>query len=318
MFNNITPDKIPDVIYHYCSLDTFSKIVQNRTIRLSNIFKMNDYSEVLHVLEPLQRMLEKEFDNEPFSFCYMNVSGKDAFIHLVADIKKDIEADKYLTYIACFSETDDDLYQWKAYGDDGKGVAIGLDGKRLFELAKYYIGNRCPLYLTDVSYAPDEQMDFLKIAVVPRTFDTLKKAQENGNVKNGKCTYEAMIRIMLSSYISAILLAAVRYKHHSYMAEKEWRLCLNTTICSTWPEEECMNFTGSKGYPKMEFRINANKLISFFDLQLRDFASNIIKKIILGPKSTIGIDDPDLRLFLKMNGFNIERGAIKRSGIPYS
>lgn len=32
-------------IYHYCSLETFSQIIKNKTIRLSDLNKTNDYME---------------------------------------------------------------------------------------------------------------------------------------------------------------------------------------------------------------------------------------------------------------------------------
>lgn len=35
-----------NLLYHYCSLDTFLSIVQNRTIRLSDITKSNDAKEL--------------------------------------------------------------------------------------------------------------------------------------------------------------------------------------------------------------------------------------------------------------------------------
>lgn len=33
------------IIYHYCSLDTFVQIVKNKTIRLSDLDKTNDFME---------------------------------------------------------------------------------------------------------------------------------------------------------------------------------------------------------------------------------------------------------------------------------
>lgn len=36
-------------IYHYCSLDTFLKIVQNKSTRLSDIEKSNDYAERIYM-----------------------------------------------------------------------------------------------------------------------------------------------------------------------------------------------------------------------------------------------------------------------------
>ncbi|GMQ62471.1 hypothetical protein [Vallitalea maricola] len=34
-----------DTVYHYCSVDTFFSIIQNKTIRLSDLNKTNDYME---------------------------------------------------------------------------------------------------------------------------------------------------------------------------------------------------------------------------------------------------------------------------------
>lgn len=37
---------IPDILYNYCSNETFLSIITNRVIRLSDIGKSNDYKEV--------------------------------------------------------------------------------------------------------------------------------------------------------------------------------------------------------------------------------------------------------------------------------
>ena len=34
-----------DTIYHYCSIDTFFSIIQNKTLRLSDLNKTNDSME---------------------------------------------------------------------------------------------------------------------------------------------------------------------------------------------------------------------------------------------------------------------------------
>lgn len=51
----------PSILYHYCSIDTLIKIVTNKTLRLSNVFKMNDYSEVIHLLDYLLDALKGEY-----------------------------------------------------------------------------------------------------------------------------------------------------------------------------------------------------------------------------------------------------------------
>ena len=36
-----------NIVYHYCSLDTFNLIISNKTLRVSDIRKSNDSEELL-------------------------------------------------------------------------------------------------------------------------------------------------------------------------------------------------------------------------------------------------------------------------------
>ena len=46
------------MVYHYCSVDTFLKIIQNKSLRLSDIGKSNDYSELIYI----ENMIREEFE----------------------------------------------------------------------------------------------------------------------------------------------------------------------------------------------------------------------------------------------------------------
>lgn len=50
----------PDIVYHYCSLDTFYKIISNATIRLSNVIKTNDREEMVYILPYLPVLGQKD------------------------------------------------------------------------------------------------------------------------------------------------------------------------------------------------------------------------------------------------------------------
>lgn len=45
------------VIYHYCSLDSFISIIKNSTLRLTNISKSNDNSEITYCMDCFQTAL---------------------------------------------------------------------------------------------------------------------------------------------------------------------------------------------------------------------------------------------------------------------
>ena len=48
-----------NIIYHYCSMDSFIGIITNKNIRLSDAYKTNDYIE----LECIFSVMEKSMTN---------------------------------------------------------------------------------------------------------------------------------------------------------------------------------------------------------------------------------------------------------------
>ncbi len=320
---------VPETLYHYCSIDTFMKIIENKTIRLSNIFKMNDYSEVMHVLDFLSYILVEEYGNKPFifPFPYKGIDNKNAFDLIVSDIKKSINEVRFLSYIACFSEPEEALGQWNRYGNDGKGVAICYDGKMLYKIAK-----KCSVDTYKVNYSDEDCKEYIKTTIVSRIFEAIKNAGNNGNVKSNRCPYDVMVLTCILNDVSAILLSAVQYKHHAYKDEREWRLCLNTQITQTYYPEDIKIYDQDKSYgdnseivrKKISF---TNKLghgvSSYIDLSFKELKkTNFIKEIIIGPRSIINKRDLDLKTFLFINGFDIGEPQnactrIYHSKIPY-
>lgn len=49
--------KAPNILYHYCSVDTMLKILQNYCIWLSDAEKTNDKSELKYFVEQMEKML---------------------------------------------------------------------------------------------------------------------------------------------------------------------------------------------------------------------------------------------------------------------
>jgi hypothetical protein len=306
----INKDNIPDMLYHYCSVETFMKIIENQTIRLSNIFKMNDYTEVIHILSYLSDdMLLEAYRKSPFNFTYNGKEDENAFPDIITDIKNNFEPS--LTYISCYSESNDDLGQWRAYGDDGKGFAIGFDGRILSDIAQ-----RCNLQITEVSYKDEDKSNFIKYNIVNNIIKSLRTANNDPNVNRSVVTYETMVMIIINSHMSAVFGSAVRFKNYAFVNEKEWRLFLNTSITSAYaelsPYIHKLNY-GDYYIKRVDFINKNGAIVSFMDL---GFESNksVIKQIIIGPCSRINKKDIDLDLFLRFNGFSV---SIDKSDIPY-
>ena len=102
------------IVYHYCSLETFMNIAENKTIWLSHSRNTNDKTECLYALQNIVSVLKK----------YNSTEKND---ELINEIIRETESIADFPYIFCCSKDKDLLSQWSKYGDNGKGIAIGFD-----------------------------------------------------------------------------------------------------------------------------------------------------------------------------------------------
>lgn len=120
-----------NTIYHYCSVDTFNLIISNKCIRASDLNKTNDYMEKRWACKMLLSIIQDELEKLGVK---INLDENYKYWDGIDSHRKFLEkeiisfmdsADPIL--IACFSKQKDTLSQWRAYGQDGYGSAIGFD-----------------------------------------------------------------------------------------------------------------------------------------------------------------------------------------------
>lgn len=116
----------PDIVYHYCTLQGFLGIIQNASLWMSDISKSNDDVECIYVRNQIKQRIEQEIEADTKAMHAWEIGY---------EINSDMH-DAMLTYVACFSEKEDCLSQWRGYADDGKGMAIGFNKKVLEQLVK--------------------------------------------------------------------------------------------------------------------------------------------------------------------------------------
>ena len=111
-----------DVLYHYCSPQTFLTIRSTKRLRFSDLFSMNDFMEVrwgYYIWEKAAGSLIDELGKD-------FIDAVDAVIH--------VSGIKALALASCMSRKGDVLSQWRAYGSDGTGYAIGFKAAGLLQL----------------------------------------------------------------------------------------------------------------------------------------------------------------------------------------
>ena len=262
----------PKKLYHYCSIETLLKIIESKSLWLSNCSQMNDAKESVWVEQYFDLINESLWSGDFDDF------KESLFLHY--------NWNKNHPYIFCLSEVDDSLGQWRAYSSDGKGVAIGFNTKMLG------LKNELP--------APNVYKDNT-IGLVKVEYDVRKQKSQIQNLTdnfgdthlNRKEDWE-----LVPVYFSKLLIDhSLIFKNPSFSEEKEWRI-IHTPVSSGYEKDNSKIELSEK-----KFRANGFRLTSYFELNLEKvFNSKLIPEIILGPKSEV--DSQILRELLDQNNLN--------------
>ena len=86
-------------VYHYCSLDVFAKIIEGKSIRLSDITKSNDSMEILWITKYIEEIFDEEFQKETEKTKYFKEDyPKDVFTELREHYSKEFFDEKQKLY----------------------------------------------------------------------------------------------------------------------------------------------------------------------------------------------------------------------------
>lgn len=290
--SKIDAQSVPDILYHYTDCKGLLGILKSGKIQLTDIFGLNDTSEVRHGMNHACKILDTETQG-----------GHPAAIMFAKQFNefKDSGIDKAAAFfVACFSCDDGDLGQWRAYGDNGSGFTIGFDGKLLENAFVKRDDERVPNNGTfSVTYDDDKLCEIYKqivIEVLP-----LIAMPEERNLSNAIIN-EFMKNLFISLGI-LILRAAVLFKHEAYKNEQEYRFLQIRGI------HESVDDLG--------YRARLNSLIRFTELDWKTKDQHVLREIVIGPAA----DENSAKSFaqdcLYVGGFDPDRVIIRKSGIPY-
>lgn len=263
-----------DLIYHYCSIETFYEIITNQTFRFSNTKRMNDKTDSKWFNHLLKHHLE------------CSKEEGHSFWHVFEDIGE------ALFYACCFSKNGNDLGQWKAYTNNGTGVAIGIIRP------KHGLGY---LKTLELIYEKNEQHKLLNMFI-----DTIKN-KTSSNLDHDKVWND---RFSL----------AAKLKHSGFESEKEVRI-----LYSPWNDDSIKGLGQYTSVLYPDFIVKNNNIIDYFDVPFNKIIHMhndhtklfLIQKIYLGPQCLL--EEKQLTWFLQKY-FPPEQVAqiiIEKSDIPY-
>jgi hypothetical protein len=200
----------PPAIYHYTDGTGLRGILQTGKLWFTDIFNLNDPTELRHGFRPAIELLQAEAETGlPEMKQFAN--------NVIAMLQGGIEEIAHF-FVCCFSRSSDDLGQWRAYADNGRGFAIGFDGLTLERAFCKHGDHPIRGHMTfPVTYEDDRlcQMYRQIIAmVVPLV------SAPHGRDLSADNVNEYMSELMRSLCVP-IIRAALFFKHKAYRNEEE-------------------------------------------------------------------------------------------------
>lgn len=272
--------KPPETLYHYCPNQAFARIVQNETLRLSDLHYSNDTGEGQLISEVLASALS-------------DIPETAALLQYSQMVHKYLLED-YLALGFCLSEDSDSLVQWREYATSGQGVTIGFDSKKLEELAA-----SASLAQFKVEYSPEVQKEFiLNLYKHPRVETLLDTTVEElgEDVSLGKQHIQA-----------ALFLEMYSWKKPEFAFESEWRILKMDSVftdSSTPDEHHTPN--------RIQISARVNELVHYSDVDFHQYKKGLISEVVLGSQNNT--NPSALRMKLFDSGFGSVE--VRRSTVP--
>lgn len=280
----------PATIYHYTDSAGLLGILESGKIWLTDMFGLNDPTELRHGVghaceilagEPQRGHPAAKIFAEKFNM--LRDGGVEASAHF---------------FVACFSRDEDDLGQWRAYGDNGGGFTIGFDGtlleKAFVKQHDEYVNATFPITYDDAALRDLHQQ--LVKEVLPLIPMPAGRDLSNGAIN------EFMKQLSISLSIHVIR-AAVFFKHEAYKNEQEYRF---------------LQIRGmDQPIDDLKHRTRRYSLVRFTDFDWKTKDQHALKEIIIGPAA----DENAAQLFahncLRAGGFDPKTVIVRPSKIPY-
>jgi hypothetical protein len=246
----------PPIVYHYTNDVGLKGILETGKLWLSDIFSLNDPSELTHGFSFANSILSaRATDDETKSFAtrfdeFATRGGLSGSAH----------------FFSCsFSSCADDLGQWRAYADNGRGYSMGFETKQLKDA--FSKASADPNFRNDafpLTY-DDARLCDIHRRLIERMFHLITFPTGRSLPGEVIAKYMADLGFFLSI---SVLRSALLFKHEAYNNEKEYRF---------------LQQYGAVALPDVKFRMRPYSLVRYREFDWRSIASNALKRIVIGP-----------------------------------
>lgn len=285
---------IDAALYHYTDGRGLKGVIESGEFWFTDYRHLNDPSELIHGIDMAQAV------------ALMLATSADGRVQLFLETFKDMfrreNFDSTLEFfIASFSRARDDLGQWRAYADNGRGFAIGLS-PRMFKIVDKPPPDRLPEFVGPVLYSIHEVCARNQSALEEAASIFLEAVTVNADLVANKTIGIPFMQAFAREIIAQPLIwNCLTSKHPAYQHEQEVRLVIMGTPASLAPH--------------IKTRLRGSEIVPYIAHPMPLRQPHNIAEIMVGPAAAADAERT-VRTMLNSLGVDTEI-EISRSDIPY-
>lgn len=281
----------PPTIYHYTNDVGLKGILESGRLWLTDMFDLNDPSEVKHGFSHAVDTLNAK------AACGLPESKLFAKQFEAFDEQGGIQASAHY-FVCSFSADGDDLGQWRAYADNGRGYALGFDAKLLEDA--YTNKEGLPLANNSTFHVTydDKQISELQRQIIDLAFPLISLPRGRGLASEPLRDFMSTLSVLASLHT---LRASLFFKHEAYRNEQEYRFM--------------QLHRADKAAPDVKLRARRHSLVKYREFDWRAVAPAALTHIVAGPAADFQKAEKFAQECLRL--FHPGTTKIIRSRIPY-
>ncbi|MEO9169219.1 MAG: DUF2971 domain-containing protein [Aestuariivirga sp.] len=263
--NTIEAKKPPALLYHYTDYAGLTGIIKSGKLRFSDIFRLNDPSELSHGLRIAIDILKSRTNYERPEIA--TFASQFERFYLDGGIEKIAHF-----FIACFSCDGDDLGQWRAYADNGQGFALGFDTGSLEDAFVKKKGKPVKQHSTFPITYDDKELTRIQTALVDLV-DPLISLPRSTGVRGD--ALRAYMMDLLVYHSMNVIRGIIFFKHEAYKNETEYRF---QQLFQAGPPVPDVKYK-----PRSKSEVSYVEQVRYREFDWRSAAPGQLKKIVIGP-----------------------------------
>jgi hypothetical protein len=282
------------LIYHYCDAPALFNILNTKKVWATSTKYLNDTMETLALIRNLKDHADRHRNTDAGA-----VLSDIVDFYLITADKKPTQTIGMDRFACCFSANGDLLSQWRAYGNNGRGYAIGFDPSAFRDLVdpqpkmslrRITYGGKDEASLVDDLFSRFKPMVEPHLQILDQTGWDRLSARYWLSLRFGECMFDLVEEI----------------KHPAFVEEDEWRLYANEMLYAN---------SGKT----VKYRVSQDRIVPFVELELCSSAKPTVMpvaEIVIGPRLDYAEAVMSLTSFTYSLGYGLSM-KFKRSTAPY-